>query len=87
MESHHEPAVGTNSRAGTIIHEMSHFSIAGGTKDHAYGPDECKAPAKTDPLLALTNADTFEFYVEGAKSVILLPKQGWRQTSLVQAFL
>jgi hypothetical protein len=61
------PALGTNSRAGTITHEMSHFTIAGGTKDHAYGTDKCRALAKTNPALALTNADNFEYYVEGVR--------------------
>ena len=58
------PAVGTNSRAGTIVHEMSHFAIAGGTKDYAYGTANCRALARSNPSLALTNADNFEFYVE-----------------------
>jgi peptidyl-Lys metalloendopeptidase len=58
--------VGENSRAGTITHEMSHFLIAGGTKDHAYGTTPCKALARRNPALALTNADNFEFYVENA---------------------
>jgi hypothetical protein len=60
------PAVGTNSRAGTVTHEMSHFTIAGGTRDHAYGTTKCRALARSSPALALGNADSFEFYVEGA---------------------
>lgn len=60
------PATGVNSRAGTIAHEMSHFVIAGGTRDHAYGTARCRALARRAPRLALTNADNFEFYVEGA---------------------
>jgi hypothetical protein len=59
--------VGTNSRAGTITHEMSHFVVAGGTKDHAYGTEKCKQLARSNPVLALMNADNFEFYVEGAR--------------------
>ena len=58
------PTKGESSRAGTITHEMSHFRIAGGTKDHAYGSSKCKALARSSPQLALTNADNFEFYVE-----------------------
>lgn len=63
----HAPPVGANSRAGTITHEMSHFLIAGGTKDHAYGEQKCAALARSSPVLALNNADNFEFYVEDAK--------------------
>lgn len=61
------PRFGASSRAGTITHEMSHFLIAGGTKDHTYGPANCKALARRDPAKALTNADNFEFYVEGVR--------------------
>jgi hypothetical protein len=61
------PRAGASSRAGTITHEMSHFVIAGGTKDHAYGPANCKALARRDPVKALTNADNFEFYVENVR--------------------
>jgi peptidyl-Lys metalloendopeptidase len=53
-------------RAGTITHEMSHFVIAGRTKDHTYGTANCKALAKRSPGLALTNADNFEFWAENA---------------------
>ena len=31
------PNAGTDSRGGTIVHEMSHFNVLGGTDDHAYG--------------------------------------------------
>lgn len=61
-----QPA-GENSRAGTITHEMSHFTIVGGTKDHAYGQINCKALARRDPVLALANADNFEYWAEGAR--------------------
>jgi hypothetical protein len=61
------PTVGSNSRAGTISHEMSHFIIGGGTRDHAYGVVKCKALARTSPGLALNNADNFTYYLEGVK--------------------
>ena len=31
------PNTGTDSRAGTIIHELSHFTVVAGTNDWAYG--------------------------------------------------
>ena len=58
---------GTNSKPGTLSHEMSHFSDVGGTDDNDYGTSGCKELAKKDPDLALNNADSFEYYVEGAK--------------------
>jgi peptidyl-Lys metalloendopeptidase len=61
------PPVGENSRAGTITHEMSHFILAGGTKDFAYGPSNCKALARTAAEKALFNADNFEYFVESVQ--------------------
>jgi hypothetical protein len=61
------PRLGENSRAGTITHEMSHFFVAGGTKDHMYGTAKCKQLARSNPELALTNADNFEYWVENAR--------------------
>jgi uncharacterized Zn-binding protein involved in type VI secretion len=60
------PDTGKDSKAGTLCHEMSHFNDIGGTKDHVYGADNAKALATSDPDKALTNADSFEYYVEGA---------------------
>jgi peptidyl-Lys metalloendopeptidase len=61
------PRLGENSRPGTICHEMSHFVLAGGTKDFCYGVGECKLLARKNPAQALANADSFEFYVEHAR--------------------
>lgn len=60
------PDTGKDSKAGTLSHEMSHFDDIGGTKDHIYGADNAKALAATDSNKALNNADSFEYYVEGA---------------------
>jgi hypothetical protein len=60
-------AAGENSRAGTITHEMSHFLIAGGTKDFVYGPEKCKTLARTRAAEAIMNADSFEYWAEGAR--------------------
>lgn len=59
--------LGENSRAGTICHEMSHFKLAGGTRDIVYGMNRCKRLARLSPAHALSNADNFEFYMEGAQ--------------------
>jgi hypothetical protein len=31
------PMTGTDSKGGTLLHEMSHFDIVAGTDDHVYG--------------------------------------------------
>ena len=61
------PLTGENSRPGTLTHEMSHFVLAGGTKDIAYGIANCKFLARKNPALALANADSFEFFVENLR--------------------
>ena len=47
------PATGTDSKAGTLIHEMSHFTVVAGTDDVAYGQTGAKALAISDPGSAI----------------------------------
>jgi hypothetical protein len=61
------PTLGENSRAGVLVHEMSHFVIAGGTKDFAYGTAKCRALARSNPDQAMLNADNLEYYLENAR--------------------
>lgn len=56
---------GFNSKAGTIIHELSHR--VHGTDDHEYGKTDAKRIAKEDPELATTNADNYEYLAEASK--------------------
>jgi hypothetical protein len=56
--------VGLGSEAGTIVHECTHTFA--GTKDHKYRSDPCKQLALTDTLKALSNADSYKFFVEAA---------------------
>jgi Lysine-specific metallo-endopeptidase len=56
---------GYNSKAGTIIHELSHR--VHGTDDHEYGKADAKRIAKEDPALATTNADNYEYLAEASK--------------------
>ncbi|QRV92787.1 peptidyl-Lys metalloendopeptidase [Ceratobasidium sp. AG-Ba] len=58
------PLTGTDSRAGTIVHENSHFTVNGGTDDHAYGQSDSQALAKSNPAQAVDNADNHEYFVE-----------------------
>ncbi len=58
------PLKGTDSKAGTLVHEMSHFNIVAGTDDWAYGQTAAKALAISDPAKALDNADSHEYFAE-----------------------
>ena len=58
------PMTGTDSKAGTLIHEMSHFTAVAGTDDLAYGQSAAKSLAISDPLKAITNADSHEYFSE-----------------------
>jgi peptidyl-Lys metalloendopeptidase len=55
---------GTDSRAGTLVHEMSHFTVNGGTKDYAYGQSLAKQLAISNPAQAVQNADSHEYFAE-----------------------
>ena len=58
------PATGTDSKAGTLVHEMSHFTVVAGTDDWAYGQTNAKALAISDPNKAIDNADSHEYFAE-----------------------
>ncbi|MEM9602822.1 MAG: M35 family metallo-endopeptidase [Pseudomonadota bacterium] len=64
--------VGTDSRAGTIVHELSHFRIVAGTADHAYGQQSAAALASQNPVLAVDNADNHEYFVENTPDISIL---------------
>lgn len=58
------PATGTDSKAGTLVHEMSHFNVVASTDDWAYGQTAAKQLAISDPAKALDNADSHEYFAE-----------------------
>jgi peptidyl-Lys metalloendopeptidase len=58
------PRMGEDSRAGTLLHETSHFYGAGGTDDVVYGRRGCRALARKDPSGAMRNADSHEYWLE-----------------------
>ncbi|KIM47618.1 hypothetical protein M413DRAFT_204872 [Hebeloma cylindrosporum] len=58
------PNTGTDSKAGTIIHEASHFTANGGTNDYAYGHSAAKSLAINNPANAVMNADSHEYFAE-----------------------
>jgi hypothetical protein len=55
---------GLASEAGTIVHECTHTFAR--TQDHAYRSDPCKQLALNNPAKALSNADSYKFFVEAA---------------------
>ncbi|CAE6447225.1 unnamed protein product, partial [Rhizoctonia solani] len=58
------PMTGTDSKAGTLIHEQTHFSVNGGTRDYAYGQRNCRSLAASHPDRAVQNADNHEYFAE-----------------------
>jgi peptidyl-Lys metalloendopeptidase len=51
---------GTDSKGGTLVHEVSHFNVVAGTDDDAFGQTNAKNLARNDPAKALANADNYE---------------------------
>ncbi|UXI67223.1 M35 family metallo-endopeptidase [Tahibacter amnicola] len=58
------PNTGTDSKAGTLVHEVSHFTVMGGTDDHAYGQTAAHNLALSSPSRAVDNADSHEYFAE-----------------------
>lgn len=58
------PIIGTDSKAGTLVHEMSHFYDVGGTSDMVYGQDASRNLASSTPISATHNADNYEYFSE-----------------------
>ncbi len=58
------PSTGTDSKAGTLVHEMSHFNVVAGTDDWAYGQTAAKNLARSNPSRAIDNADSHEYFAE-----------------------
>jgi len=57
------PAVGTDSKAGTVVHELTH--AVAGTDDITYGQTKCRQLAIDNPDRAVQNADNHEYHSKG----------------------
>jgi hypothetical protein len=57
------PATGTDSKAGTMVHEHSHSDAD--TDDLTYGQTKARALAASQPDQAVRNADNYEYYAGG----------------------
>ncbi|OON60993.1 peptidase M35 [Massilia sp. KIM] len=55
---------GTDSRGGTLVHELSHFDVVAGTDDHVYGQAGAAELARSAPERAVNNADSHEYFGE-----------------------
>lgn len=60
------PMTGTDSKGGTLLHEMSHFDVVAGTDDHVYGQQGAMEMARTAPDRAVNNADSHEYFGENS---------------------
>jgi peptidyl-Lys metalloendopeptidase len=63
------PNTGTDSKAGTLIHEMSHFNVVAGTDDYVYGQSGAKSLAISNPDNAADNADNHEYFAENTPAL------------------
>lgn len=63
------PLYGTDSKAGTLVHESSHFTILAGTDDYVYGQSGAKSLAISNPANAVMNADNHEYFAENTPGV------------------
>ena len=63
------PLTGTDSKGGTLVHEMSHFNVVAGTDDNVYGQSGAAALAISDPNAAVQNADSHEYFAENTPAL------------------
>ena len=68
--------LGTDSRAGTLVHELSHFEVVARTDDFAYGSSTLTL-ANENPDRAIMNADSHEYFAENTPA---LPMSGPDET-------
>jgi hypothetical protein len=47
------PATGNDSQATTVVHELSHYKLGGGTDDVNYGEGACQYQVYADPFLPI----------------------------------
>jgi len=65
---------GTDSRGGTLVHELSHFDVVAATDDHVYGQQGAAEMARTAPERAINNADSHEYFGENTPVLTTSPQ-------------
>ena len=63
------PMSGTDSKGGTLVHEMSHFDIIANTDDNVYGQSGAASLAISNPAAAVRNADNHEYFAENSPAL------------------
>lgn len=63
------PMSGTDSKGGTLIHEMSHFTAVSDTDDWAYGQSACRSLTSSNSARARDNADSHEYFAENTPAL------------------
>jgi peptidyl-Lys metalloendopeptidase len=63
------PMTGTDSKGGTLVHEMSHFNVVAGTDDWVYGQSGAASLAISNPANAIDNADSHEYFGENTPAL------------------
>jgi peptidyl-Lys metalloendopeptidase len=63
------PMIGTDSKGGTLVHEMSHFNVVAGTDDWVYGQSGAASLAVSNPSQAIDNADSHEYFGENTPAL------------------
>jgi peptidyl-Lys metalloendopeptidase len=58
------PMTGRDSKAGTLVHEISHFYVVDSTDDWSYGATAAHNLAVKKPSKAIDNADNHEYFAE-----------------------
>ncbi len=60
------PRDGTDSKSGTIVHEVSHFTVVGNTDDFnsALNQSGSRNLARSSPPSAIRNANAYEYFAE-----------------------
>ena len=62
------------TRAGTIIHEISHFDIVADTEDECYSRRECSRMASRSSGRAVINADSYQYFAEDVTYYAINPE-------------
>ena len=55
---------GTDSKSGTIVHEVSHFNVVAATRDVASNQAGIRSVAMSDPNTVITAANAYEYFAE-----------------------
>jgi hypothetical protein len=63
------PALGTDSRAGTLIHLGSQFQTTARANSYAYGQTDSHSLALSNPTRAIANSDNYEYFAENTPSI------------------